>query len=300
MDLKTLRLAIIGGSGSMGKWFAQYFKNKNYSVILSARNREKLIATAKSLGVNYAEKNEEAVKNADLVMLSTPISSTADIIKQLAPHISQKATVFDIASVKGDIIETLEEQSLKYGFNAVSVHPMFGPGATNIMGRTVIIITVQGSEKAAKRLERIFKKDGAIVLSVESKKHDRMISTVLGLPHFLNILFGSLLLQIPETIPRIKKFSGTTFALQLLLTECVFGEDPDLYSEIQMENKEFLKVLEKMEMIFNDLKEIIEKGEKIKFYKNFENVRKKLKQDTMYEKAYDKFYQVLEFLKNNK
>ncbi|MGQ9720288.1 MAG: prephenate dehydrogenase/arogenate dehydrogenase family protein [Candidatus Jordarchaeum sp.] len=298
--MKTLRLAIIGGSGSMGKWFAQYFKNKNYSVILSARNCEKLIATAKSLGVNYAEKNEEAVKNADLVLLSTPISSTADIIKQLAPHISQKATVFDIASVKGDIIETLEEQSLKYGFNAVSVHPMFGPGATNIMGRTVIIITVRGSEKAAKRLGRIFKKDGAIVLSVESKKHDRMISTVLGLPHFLNILFGSLLLQIPETIPRIKKFSGTTFTLQLLLTECVFGEDPDLYSEIQMENKEFLKVLEKMEMTFNDLKEIIEKGEKIKFYKNFENVRKKLKQDTMYEKAYDKFYQVLEFLKNNK
>lgn len=295
--MKTSKIAIIGGSGSMGRWFAKYFKDKNYSVVLSARNREKLIAAAERLGVNYAENNVEAVENADLVLVSVPISSTAGVITEIAPYIDKKATVFDIASVKEDIPKTLEKQSVKYGFKAVSVHPMFGPGATNLMGHTIVIVSIPGSEDAAEKLDQIFSDDGAIVVSTDGQTHDRMISTVLGLPHFLNILFGRVLLEIPDTIPRIKEFSGTTFGLQLLLTECVYGEDPELYSEIQMRNKEFLKLLDKMEDILSELKRVVEKNERMDFSKNFERVRKKLMQDTDYANAYDKFYKIINFLK---
>ncbi len=298
--METSKIAIIGGRGRMGAWFAKYFKNKNYSVILSARNREKLIATAERLGVKHAENNMEAVKKADLVMISVPISSTAGVIMELAPYIDKKSTVFDIASVKGEIPKTLEEQSLKYGFKAVSVHPMFGPGATNLMGHTVVIIPIPGSEGAAEKLGKVFSDDGAVVVSTNSQTHDRMINSVLSLPHFLNILFGSALLEIPDPLPRIKEFSGTTFELQLLLTECVFGEDPELYSEIQMRNKEFLKFLNKMEKIFGELKRVIEKNEKTEFSKNFERIREKLKQDAGYENAYDRFYQIIKIMKNSK
>nr|MDO8081993.1 prephenate dehydrogenase/arogenate dehydrogenase family protein [Candidatus Freyarchaeota archaeon] len=296
--MKVPKIAIIGGSGRMGIWFAQYFKNKGYTVVLSARNREKLIAAAESLKVNYAKNNEEAVKNADFVMVSVPIASTASIITELAPHMDRKTTVFDITSVKGEIIKTLEKQSLKHGFKAVSVHPMFGPGAKNLTGHTIAIVPIKGSEDAAEKLGRIFSKDGAKVVSTDGKTHDRMISTVLGLPHFLNILFGKALLEIPDALPRIKEFSGTTFALQLLLTECVFREEPELYSEIQMRNKEFLKFLDKMEGIFSELKEVVQKNEKIEFSKIFEMVREKLIQDTDYANAYDRFYQIIEILKN--
>jgi prephenate dehydrogenase len=296
--MKAQKIAIIGGSGHMGVWFAQYFKNKGYTVVLSARNREKLIAAAGRLKVNYAKNNEEAVKNADLVMVSVTISNTISVIAELAPHLDRKTTIFDITSVKGEIIKTLEEQSLKYGFKAVSVHPMFGPGAKNLMGHTVAIVPIKGSEDAAEKLGRLFSEDGAKVVSTDGQTHDRMISTVLGLPHFLNILFGKALLEIPDALPRIKEFSGTTFALQLLLTECVFGEEPELYSEIQMRNKEFLKFLDKLEGLFGELKRVVQKNEKTEFSKIFEMVREKLMQDTDYAKAYDRFYQIIEILKN--
>lgn len=292
------KMVIIGGSGRMGVWFAQYFKNKGYTVVLSARNREKLIAAAESLKVNYAENNEEAVKNADFVMVSVPISSVPNIIKEIAPHLSRKTIVFDITSVKGEIIKTLEEQSLKYGFKAVSIHPMFGPGAKNLMGYIIVIIPVTGSEDAAEKLGRIFSEDGAKLVLTDGQTHDRMISTVLGLPHFLNILFGKALLEVPDTLPQIKEFSGTTFALQLLLAECVFRENPELYSEIQMSNKEFLKFLDRMEGTFRELKEVVQKNERMEFIKIFKMVREKLVKDVDYATAYDKFYQIIGILKN--
>lgn len=296
--MKTPKIAIIGGYGRMGAWFARYFKNKGYSVVLNARNREKLVAAAEALEVNYAETIEDAVKNADFVLVSVPISSTSKVITELAPHVDRKTVVFEIASVKGEIPETLEKQSSKYGFKAVSVHPMFGPGAANLKGHTVLIVPINGSEEAADRLMRIFRDDGAKVISTDSQTHDRMVATVLALPHFLNILFGRILLEIPDTLPKIREFSGTTFALQLLLTECVFGEDPELYSEIQMGNKEFLEFLDKIEKMFHELKNAITKKEKVEFSKTFEMVREKLKQDTEYSKAYDKFYQIIKVLKS--
>lgn len=297
--MTTSRVAIVGGSGRMGSWFSQYFKDKKYSVVLSARNREKLIAAAKKLGVSYAENNVEAVKNADLVMVSVPISSTVSIIKEIAPFLNPKTILFDIASVKGDIPKTLEEQSLKYGFKAVSVHPMFGPGATSLKGHTVAIIPIPGSEDAAAKLEQLFSDDGARVVVTDGKTHDRMISVVLGLPHFLNILFGAALLEVPEAISQIREFSGTTFELQLLLAECVFGEDPELYSEIQMVNKDFVNFLGKLEKVFSDLKKTIEQNNEVVFFKNFERVREKLAQDTKYASAYNNLYKIIKILKNS-
>ena len=299
IKVKPSRIAIVGGSGRMGSWFSQYFKDKKYSVILSARNREKLIATAEKLGVGYAENNMEAVKNADLVMVSVPISSTASIIKEIAPFLDPKTILFDIASVKGDIPKILEEQSLKYGFKAVSVHPMFGPGATSLKGHTVAIIPIPGSEDAATKLEQLFSEDGALTVVTDGRTHDRMISVVLGLPHFLNILFGAALLEVPEAISQIREFSGTTFELQLLLTECVFGEDPGLYSEIQMDNKYFVNFLGKLEKVFRELKKTIEQNNEAEFFKKFERVREKLAQDTKYASAYNNFYKIIKVLKNS-
>ncbi len=298
--MKPSRVAIVGGSGRMGSWFSKYFKDKKYSVVLSGRNREKLIATAEKLGVDYAENNVDAVKNADLVMVSVPISSTVSIIKEIAPFLNPKTILFDIASVKGDIPKILEEQSLKYGFKAVSVHPMFGPGATGLKGHTVAIIPILGSEDAAAKLEQLFSGDGARVVVTEGKTHDRMISVVLGLPHFLNILFGAALLEVPEAISQIREFSGTTFELQLLLTECVFGEDPTLYSEIQMGNKDFVNFLEKLEKVFSELKKTIKQNNKAEFFKNFQKVREKLAKDIKYASAYNNLYKIIKVLKTSR
>ena len=46
-----MKAAIIGGSGKMGQWFARHLLHEGIDVVITGRNREKLVAAGKQLGV---------------------------------------------------------------------------------------------------------------------------------------------------------------------------------------------------------------------------------------------------------
>ena len=46
-------ITIIGGTGRMGKWFAKFFQNKGYNVIITSRSSRKASSIAKEIGVKY-------------------------------------------------------------------------------------------------------------------------------------------------------------------------------------------------------------------------------------------------------
>ena len=56
--------------------------------------------------------------------------------------------------------------------------------------------------------------------------HDRLIAYVLGLSHALNIVFTAL--SSVKTAPKLAKLSSTTFDAQLLVSEAVASDSPEL------------------------------------------------------------------------
>ena len=56
-----MKVAIIGGAGKMGQWFADRLRQEGAQVIITGRNTAKLEAAGKKLGVNVAA-NADAVK----------------------------------------------------------------------------------------------------------------------------------------------------------------------------------------------------------------------------------------------
>ena len=118
------RVAILGGTGKMGRWFAGFFLSKGYEVVLASRSAERAARAAEELGVASAASHEEAVGNADVVLVSTPIEATAETIRAVKDRLPRGAVIFDIASVKGDIPKALLEAT-EYGAKALSVHPLF-------------------------------------------------------------------------------------------------------------------------------------------------------------------------------
>ncbi|MDD5038576.1 MAG: prephenate dehydrogenase/arogenate dehydrogenase family protein, partial [Dehalococcoidales bacterium] len=87
-----MRVAIIGGSGRMGKWFAKLLLKDGKEVVITGRNEPKLKEAQKELGVDVAT-NIEAVKSADVVLLSVPIDSFAEVVKQLQPYFQPEQVV---------------------------------------------------------------------------------------------------------------------------------------------------------------------------------------------------------------
>ncbi len=284
-------VAIIGGTGKMGQWFATYFKEKGYQVVIAGRFPGKTAKTAQILGVGSADSYSEAVKNADIVIVSTPIEATAKIITEISRYMSKGSILFDIASVKKGIITALEKAK-ESGIRTISVHPLFGPGAKKIRNRRFILIPVGKDTELMQTITKLFEDDGATISIIEdAKTHDKIIAYTLALPHFLNMLLGNLLSKADF---ESYKFSGTTLALQLMLTESVFNEDPRLYSMIQMSNDQFHKLLVILLESTQKLARIILNNDTEGFYRLFKDTKVYLSRNPSFEDSYDRLYKALE------
>ncbi len=286
------KITIIGGTGRMGKWFAKFFQNKGYNVIISSRSPKKGESIAKDIKVEYETNWHKASQIADIVLIATPIEVTAEIIHKISKSMKAGSILFDIASVKGKIIEALEEAEA-LGIRTLSIHPLFGPGAKTIDGKKVLIIPVNKSSELLKEVSELFK--GASIHIIKSaKEHDKMIALTLALPHFLNIVFAKTISKFD--IKELKKFQGTTFSLQLLISESVLSENPDLYYEIQKQNQVFPEILK---ILLEEIKESalsIKNGNKEQFCLNFKKAKVSISKDPEFKYAYKKFYKALEVI----
>lgn len=288
------RITIIGGTGRMGKWFAKFFLNKGYNVIISSRSPKKAAAIAKEIGVKYETNCFKASRSADVVLIATPIEVTAEIIKKISKIMKTGSILFDIASVKGKIIKALKEAEA-LGIRTLSVHPLFGPGTKKIDGKKIVIIQVNKSAELLKEISELFK--GASIHVIDSgKEHDKMIALTLSLPHFINIVFGKIISKFD--IKELKKFKGTTFTLQLLISESVLSEDPDLYYEIQKQNQVFSEILNILFEVIKESASLIKNGDKEQFCSEFNEAKVALSRDPKFKQAYENFNKAIAVLKS--
>ena len=60
-----MKVAIVGGSGKMGRWFARHLLAEGNEVVISGRTESKIMEARQELGVN-------AVSNVEAVSLPWP------------------------------------------------------------------------------------------------------------------------------------------------------------------------------------------------------------------------------------
>ncbi len=65
------------------------------------------------------------------------------------------------------------------------------------------------------------------------KKHDELMSVVLGLPHFIGVVVCDTLLDYAN-LAETKKAAGTSYKLLLAMTETVVSQDPEFYASLQL------------------------------------------------------------------
>lgn len=293
-------LTIIGGSGGMGRVFARYFKKHDFNIILYARNEEKLKQTASELNVNYKLSLKECVKDADMVMVTVPITSTVDIIKDVVPLLKPNSLIFDITSLKYDIIKEYEEVKKKYPVNCLSLHPMFGPGIEDMKNYVMLVLRVGGTanyNEIVSNLLDLFKSDGLIINETTPEIHDKRIAMTLGVPHMLNILFLNLLRRLNQPLNELTNYTGTTFLLQKVFAESIIQREMEMFGDIQMQNKEFYKLLDEFEDLLKDYKRIIQNKDTQGFFDIFTKALNYSKEDNHFKESYKYFYEFMKILK---
>ncbi len=291
---------IIGGSGGMGKVFGKYFKGLGFTVTLHARNKQRLKTTAVELNVNFEISLEKSVRNADIVMISIPINSTTAMIRKIGPFLKKNALIFDITSIKFAVFKALTEVKNEYPVNCISLHPMFGPGITDMKNYVMMVVKVGGTdiyEEIIKELMDLFRSDGLIITETSPDIHDKRVALTLGVPHMLNILFLSLLKNTNEPLNELTKYTGTTFLLQKVFAESIIQREMEMFGEIQMENQQFLTILEMFEKLIKRYRKIIENKDMKGFSEIFSKGLDYSKEDNHFENSYKYFYEFMKILK---
>lgn len=151
---------IAGGTGVMGKIHKPVFENAGHKVIISGRK------TSPSL--------EEAAQEADLTIISVPISATREIIKKLAPYCT---AVMDFTTLKESPIRAMLTYSQEE-CEVAGLHPLYGD-VSSLQGRTVVYCPTDRTGGKCREIVRSLNLAGARIKVMEPKDNDLFIVSYL-------------------------------------------------------------------------------------------------------------------------
>jgi prephenate dehydrogenase len=290
-----MRTAVLG-AGKMGVWFVNFCRENGEQVILADRKKEKLVKLGKALDVETADF-VDAVKKADNVIICVSIDAFEETVKKIAPSIREGQTVVDICSIKEQPVKIMHQYLGKA--LVLGTHPVFGPGSHGVKNKAYILTPTNAEEEEfAGKYKKWLEKVGARVFTMSPKKHDELMSVVLGFPHFLGLVACDTLLEQAD-YPETKKVAGTTYQMLFTLAEATAMENPELFASLQFS----LPEMEKLEKLLIEkarewLQLIKQKDPEAVAAKMATLKSKLMKASSDYEKSYEIMYKMLEAAEN--
>ena len=286
-----MRIAVIG-AGKMGVWFAKFFLSKDYDVILADRKKAKL-EKLKDLMVDLTTNFQEAVQEADQILLCVSINAMEEVVKAISPALHKGQVVMDICSIKEAPVKTMH-QYIK-GATVLGTHPVFGPGSNGVKHKAYVLTPTNAKEQEfAEKFKQWLEKEEAHVFIMTPKKHDELMSVVLGLPHFLGLVACETLLE-QKNFPETKKVAGTTYRMLFTLAEATALETPDLYAAVQTNLPELGKIEDTFMAKAQEWLSLIKNKDNKAIVERMEQLKKRLKEsDSDFVESYENMYKMLE------
>ena len=190
------RVAIIG-LGLIGGSLAAAIRARGLATTIVAGARsERTLERGKLLGLidDGSTDFAEAVKGADLVFLSVPVSSMADTMAKMAPGLGNTVIITDGGSVKGKVIDAAQQTIPAHINRFVPGHPIAGKEKSGVDAadaslyqnhRVILTPTGHTDPQATEKVRALWAAVGAEVLTMAPDEHDRVLAETSHLPHLL-------------------------------------------------------------------------------------------------------------------
>lgn len=278
----------------MGRWFANFLLKDGKDVVITGRNERKLLEAKQQLGVEVAT-NIEAVKRADVVLLSVPIDSFEKVVKQISSYIHSGQVIVDITSIKVMPMKVMH-QYIKTGL-ILGTHPVFGPGARNVASQNFVLTPTKDAERAlAQKVKEYLEARGARVTVMTPQEHDEMMSVVLGLAHFISIVSADTLASFDKS-SLMRAVGGTTYRVLLTLVESVISEAPELYASLQMNLPNMVEIEKLFQRSSKTWADLVKNKDRQGFVKRMTALKNRLEKDNPdFGKAYGNIYKLAQLL----
>ena len=228
-------------------------------------------------------KIEDAIKDADLIILSIPVGSMSDVAKLISPFLKKYAVITDTGSTKQSVIKDVTPH-LPNNVYFIPSHPLAGTeysgpksGFGTLFENRYWLIISDKETKQTKQLRSFFIKLGSLVETISMSYHDRILAITSHLPHLIAYTIVGTASDLETDLKNdVIKFSASGFRDFTRIA----SSDPIMWRDIFIHNSDaVLEMLQRFNEDLSDLQKAIRKkdGEKLhSFFSRTRLIRKKI------------------------
>jgi prephenate dehydrogenase len=193
-----VRITIVG-LGLIGGSIGLALKKSNWQdcIVTGYSHRpETGVAALKREAIDIIETDlESAVKSANIVLVSTPISAIKDIFINVAPYLTHNCIVTDTASTKLQIMQWAREY-LPGHIDFIGGHPMAGKEISGIeasesglfQGCTYCLVKDKRvAQESVDTLYSLVQSLGAQPVVMDAEEHDNLVAGISHLPYIMSV-----------------------------------------------------------------------------------------------------------------
>ena len=247
MSEPQFKKVVIFGVGLIGGSFALALRKANavQEVVGFGRSAETLKQAQKLGIIDRAGSDLSAeLRDADLVLLATPVGQMADIMARIAPHLGPDTLITDGGSTKSNVVDYARTHLGGKLAQFVPAHPIAGAeksGAPAAQAdlyqckKVVLTPLPENSAVSVARVRKAWELCGAVVSELSAAQHDSVFAAVSHLPHLLSFALVHDIAQRDDK-DLLLSFAASGFRDFTRIA----ASSPEMWRDICMANREAL------------------------------------------------------------
>jgi prephenate dehydrogenase len=271
-------LAIIGVGLIGGSLGLAVRKHKVARHVLGIGRHTANLQKAQNLGaIDDYSTDLAALKDAQVVVVCTPVETIPELLSQAAPHISPGTLITDVGSTKEKLVKAVSKQlrPLKRQCEFIGSHPMAGREKASVdhavadlfeQRAAIVTPTEKSSEENVERVAELWSSVGSKVHFMSPREHDALVATTSHVPHLIASMLAA---ATPE---EVLSLVGTGW----LDTTRIAAGDVELWRQILTQNRQHvLTSLARFEKVFQTIRVALEKEHDSKLVRLLEEGKRK-------------------------
>ena len=270
------------GCGLIGSSILRAIEEKKLATKISVHDKSKKVTEylKKNFTVDICPKVSEAAKDADLIIISAPLSSYKEILLSIKSSLKEGCILTDTGSAKKEVNKIVSNLGLK-NISWIASHPIAGTeysgpaaGFSSLFKHRWAILSADDhvSKDKIEKLEKFWLKLGSKVKIMSFEDHDYVLSLTSHLPHAVAYSI------VRTAINNEDKFKNDVIQYSaggLRDFTRIAASDPLMWKDIFFDNSEnILKVLDNYTKNLNEIKSAIKNKDSKKLLEIFSSTKK--------------------------
>ena len=275
------KISIIG-CGLIGSSILRAVEEKKLATKISAYDKSSKVIDylKKNFSVEICSNISDVVKDSDLVVIASPLSSYKEILLSIHTSLKENVILTDTGSAKKEVNKIISNLNLK-NVNWIASHPIAGTeysgpeaGFASLFKNRWCIISADKkvAEDKIKSLENFWSKLGSKTKRMTFEDHDYVLSLTSHLPHAVAYSI------VKTAINKEDKFKDDVIQYSaggLRDFTRIAASDPLMWKDIFIDNSvNILKVLDNYSKNLNEIKDAIKNKDSKKLLEIFSSTKK--------------------------